>query len=362
NSLTVEDLLLTPTQDIAKRCKTSPIEIKRIVDIVLCATCPPELSRLEILAADGDEKFSTGDDTLDDALGGGIRTGMVWEVVGESSAGKTQLALQLSLFVQMPLDSGGLSGSACYLTTSSKLPTDRLVQICELDGTLSSSLCLEHVHTLAVPTVAMLQEVLTNNLPKFILGQVSKGLRPVKLVIIDALGELFHSNTKTTTSTLVERSKNIASLSASLHELADVHKVAVVVLNEVIDRFDRPRHDQREADLLYENQSRWFNTAEFFGESKKEASLGLVWANQINTRIMLTRTGRRRYLSDQDLPKRRRLNETVEHTVQVPRLANEDEQQSTLIRRLTIIFSTVSSPLSLDYVVTERGITVLPDE
>lgn len=30
-----------------------------------------------------DELFSTGDTTLDQALGGGIRTGMLWEIVGE---------------------------------------------------------------------------------------------------------------------------------------------------------------------------------------------------------------------------------------------------------------------------------------
>jgi len=86
NFQTVEDLLLVSTQDIAKRCKSSPLEIKRIMDVVLRATPWPVLNRLDSLDGSEDEKFTTGDFVLDKALGGGIRTGMVWEVVGERYA------------------------------------------------------------------------------------------------------------------------------------------------------------------------------------------------------------------------------------------------------------------------------------
>jgi len=286
---------------------------------------------------------------------------MIWEVVGESSAGKTQLALQLSLFVQLPKDLGGLSGSTCYLTTSSKLPTARLLQILQCDEILSSSSCgLENVHTISVPTVASLQYIVTTTLPAFIKQRsLNQDTKPVRLVIIDALGELFHSENKTTTSTLVERSKNITILSAALRELAHIHQIAIVVLNEVIDRFDRPVQDHGDqTDLLYDTQSRWFSTAAYFGESQKEASLGLVWATQVNTRIMLTRTGRRRYLGEQDVPKRRRLNQSQDDREQAVEPPIQDTQ-SILIRRLSVIFSNVTLPVSLDYIVTERGITAL---
>jgi len=53
------------------------------VDIVLAAASPIQLKRLDDLSSDGDEKFSTGDAILDKALGGGFRTGMICEVVGE---------------------------------------------------------------------------------------------------------------------------------------------------------------------------------------------------------------------------------------------------------------------------------------
>ncbi|KIK06492.1 hypothetical protein K443DRAFT_262345 [Laccaria amethystina LaAM-08-1] len=286
---------------------------------------------------------------------------MIWEVFGESAAGKTQFALQLSLFIQNPPELGGLSGSACYLTTSSKLPTGRLLEMLQSNELLSPSNCsLEHVHTISTPTSHMLQHVLSDVLPSFVEQRASiPSGKPVKLLVIDALAELFHSKDKTTTSTLVERAKHIAEISTLLHSLANVYRIAVLVLNEVVDVFDRGQSPNQTNDLIYSQQSRWFNTCDSLpGENKKEASLGLVWANQVNARIMLSRTGRRRYFDDDEIQsKRQKIEEQSTATSVV-----QSDSQLTLIRRLSIIFSSVSVPRSLDYVVTKKGISVLPVE
>jgi len=277
NLETVSDLLLNTPQEIAKRCKISPFEIKRIIDTVLNAIPLRRLNVLEDIAHDGDEKFSTGDAILDIALEGGIRTGMVWEVVGESGAGKTQFALQLSLFVQAPKEIGGLGGSACYLTTSSKLPTARLLQISQSHELLLPSFCsLEEVHTISIPTSDFLQHVLTTILPSFIQKQGTiQGKKPVKLVVIDALAELFHGIGKTTTSTLVERKQSIARISASLHEIASSYNVAMVVLNEVVDNFDHHGHlgSRVPGEMTYKQQSRGL---EGFDEKKKSSPWACV--------------------------------------------------------------------------------------
>jgi hypothetical protein len=182
-------------------------------------------------------------------------------------------------------------------------------------------------------------------------------MKPVKLLVIDALGELFHSSGKTTTSTLVERSKDIANISASLHDLASKYRLAVLVLNEVIDVFNRySLTTEYQGDMLYDQQSRWFNTAEFFGEGSKEATLGLTWANQVNTRIMLSRTGRRKYLKVDEDAKRRHCDGPEASLLQA---GKEELAEPTLIRRLSILFSNVSSPTSLDYIVTESGISII---
>lgn len=53
----------------------------------VCRAIPaaPTSTLAALLDADEvpDAVFTTGDETLDEALGGGFRTGMVWEVCGE---------------------------------------------------------------------------------------------------------------------------------------------------------------------------------------------------------------------------------------------------------------------------------------
>ncbi|KAJ7172726.1 Rad51B protein [Mycena filopes] len=307
---------------------------------------------------------STGDTYLDAALGGGLRTGMVWEVFGQSAAGKTQMALQLSLLVQIPPTLGGLSGSACYITISSKLPTSRLLQIVETHPLLSKEICgLQYINTIKCPTIPILLHVLSTILPELITKQATDyDAKPVKLVVIDALAELFHADDKTTTSTLVDRSHSIVEISTLLHELASSHNLAIVVLNEVSDVFNPG--DSADAspagDLGYKQQSRWFGGADSVsGEGKKEASLGLVWANQVNTRIMFSRTGRRRHLEDNFSNKRRKAN-SGDSSVATDAAVDDDE--AILIRRMSVIFSSVAAPCSLDYIVTTAGISILPDE
>jgi DNA repair protein RAD57 len=260
------------------------------------------------------------------------------------------------LYVQVPVSHGGLSAAACYLTTSSTLPTTRLLQIAEASGLLSLGCSLENVHTISVPTVPVLQRVLADTLPNFIEQTSVDKPKPVKLLVIDALGELFHSNNKTTTSTLVERSRDVARLAANLHDLASKYRLAVLVLNEVIDVFRRSSNTHvPQGDMLYDQQSRWFNTAEFFGDGSKEAVLGLTWANQINTRIMLSRTGRRKYLTADDTSKRRHLS----NPDPPPQAKEGGQMEPSLIRRLSVLFSNVTSPITLDYIVTECGVSVV---
>ena len=113
------------------------------------------------------------------------------------------------------------------------------------------------------------------------------------------------------------------------------------------------------SELIYSNQSRLFSRADSVpGESSKEASLGLVWANQVNVRIMLSRTGRRRYL-DEATTVGNKVRKVDGVTASV--LCAAVEGSATLIRRMSVIFSSIAPPISLDYVVTFEGVSTLPD-
>ena len=70
--------------------------------------------------------FTTGDAEMDRLLGGGVFTGNITEVFGESSTGKSQFLMQLSLSVQLPRSQGGLQGKCVFVTTEGDLPTQRL--------------------------------------------------------------------------------------------------------------------------------------------------------------------------------------------------------------------------------------------
>lgn len=230
---------------------------------------------------------------------------------------------------------------------------------------LSPEICdLENINTIKSPTIPILIHILSKILPDLVAGRANDSAsKPVKLVVIDALAELFHSDDKTTTSTLVDRSHNIVEISSLLHTLASRYNLAVLVLNEVSDVFNRGDQDETSpgGDLGYKQQSRWFGGADSVpGESTKEASLGLVWANQVNVRIMFSRTGRRRYLEDSVNSKRRKGNGG--HSSKSSNTDDEPDDGATLIRRTSIIFSCVAPPCSLDYIVTAAGISIIPDD
>jgi Rad51 len=52
------------------------------MDYTYTVIVPQHIRRLKDVRTEGEE-FTTGDPRLDKALGGGIRTGMIWEVAGE---------------------------------------------------------------------------------------------------------------------------------------------------------------------------------------------------------------------------------------------------------------------------------------
>ncbi|XP_077907133.1 DNA repair protein XRCC3 isoform X3 [Ictidomys tridecemlineatus] len=75
------------------------------------------------------QRLSLGCPILDGLLGGGLPLEGITELAGRSSAGKTQLALQLCLAVQFPPQHGGLEAGAVYICTEDAFPSRRLQQL-----------------------------------------------------------------------------------------------------------------------------------------------------------------------------------------------------------------------------------------
>lgn len=350
------DVLMIAPQDLARKCRVPLVEAQSIVDIVCRALDRPP-SLLEDLERSGTDAFTTGDSTLDGILGGGIRPGMIWELAGEGASGKTQLALQLSLMVQLPPSKGGLSGSACYVTTYSVLPTTRLVEMLHENPLLSSSSCsLSNVKTVVAGSVGALQYILSNSVPALVQSSATSGDMPVRLLVIDSLAEVFPED-RPSAAQLSERSKSVSDISKMLHRLASQYRMAVVIINHVVDVWAQGADHGVQGDLIYADQARFFSRADSIpGEDRKSAALGLAWANQINARIMLTRTHRRQALDE--LHGR----ETKRPRLETPVPRSAVEVQPYLVRRLTIIFSSASQPCSLNFIITAQGVSSIDDE
>ncbi|XP_043345281.1 DNA repair protein XRCC3 isoform X4 [Cervus canadensis] len=87
------------------------------------------LLRQEGLFPQQHQRLSLGCPVLDALLRGGLPLDGITELAGRSSAGKTQLALQLCLAVQLPRQYGGLGAGAVYVCTEDAFPSRRLQQL-----------------------------------------------------------------------------------------------------------------------------------------------------------------------------------------------------------------------------------------
>jgi DNA repair protein RAD57 len=231
---------------------------------------------------------------------------------------------------------------------------------------LSPSVCnLDNIQTLKVPTTALLLKVLQDLLPRLIESNIQAAdKKPVKLIVIDSIADLFLSLDKTSSATLAERSKSLAEISTALHGIARKHQISVIVLNKTSDVFHWWTENAdlgAPGDLVYHDQSRWFGRADSIHEERqKEASLGLVWANQVNVRIMFTRTSRRKHVDEISGPRATK-RPRIEQLSQTKETSASVEQETTLLRRLSVVFSSVSVPNSIDFIISEQGISAPMD-
>ncbi|KZT36967.1 P-loop containing nucleoside triphosphate hydrolase protein, partial [Sistotremastrum suecicum HHB10207 ss-3] len=165
---TPKDLLLSNASIVARRVKLSVTDVKAIVQLV-CQEVAPKPRPASDAKQAASERFTTGDDRLDGILGGGITPSLIWELCGESAAGKSQLAFQLALTVQLPKKLGGLGGSCCFITTTATLPTHRILQLIEEHPLLSSTtVSLADIHTLKTTTFASFLYAISHLLPPLI--------------------------------------------------------------------------------------------------------------------------------------------------------------------------------------------------
>lgn len=215
----------------------------------------------------------------------------------------------------------GLGRSAIYFSTEDELNTKRLQQILDthpvyrdLDSINQPN--FDSIRSMTVSTLEAQQQVLEYQLP------VAVERFRAGLVVVDSVAANFRVEHEiATTAGLAKRSEDLAKVGKLLRRLASDYNIAVVVANQVSDRFTEnvvlPRngglrssspassaaapsqngsnsvsvYGERTAKLTLDHQQRFFTGwgdrpgARF--ENLKTPALGLSWANQIDARIVL---------------------------------------------------------------------------
>jgi len=113
--------------------------------------------------------LTLGDQCLNEFLRGGILSRGITEIAGESATGKTQFCLQLCLTVQLPVDFGGLAGSAVYIGTEDGFPMKRLQQLIphfkEQFGEAAPEDPGSQIHPILAPSLDQLDRAIHSQLP-----------------------------------------------------------------------------------------------------------------------------------------------------------------------------------------------------
>lgn len=258
-------------------------------------------------------------------------------LTARSGAGKTQLLLTLLLAAQLP-PPHGLSKSAVYISTEAPLVTNRLTQLLSAHPALASlppkeKPSLSRILSIQTPDLESQEHILRYQLP------VAIKKHNVGLVVLDSVAanyraEFERQGPRDGAASMAKRGAQLVQLGALLRDMARTEGIAIVVANQVADRFskgysnptsnapsrttstnsqgpDRENTPQAQSDhpplhappqmeeglvlspdpLALDHQQCWFTG---WGDVQsdpphtlKTPSLGLVWTNQIACRIAL---------------------------------------------------------------------------
>ena len=204
-------------------------------------------------------RLTTGSKKLDQLLGGGLETQTITEFYGEYGSGKSQIAHQLCVNVQLPPERGGLNGGALYIDTENTFRTERIVQMAKHLG-LDPNEVVKNI---------ILAEAYTSDHQMFLLENADKVIKEnnIRLIIIDSLTAHFRSEYLGRESLAIRQQK----LNKHMHKLirlARAFNAVAMVTNQVMASPDV-----------------------FFGESVRPIG-GHIVAHTSHTRIFLRKAAR----------------------------------------------------------------------
>lgn len=185
-------------------------------------------------------KITTGSSSFDALIGGGVESGAITECYGAYGAGKSALAHQLAVNVQLPRQQGGADGIAVWIDSEGTLRPERIKQIAEARG-LDPNTILKNFR--GVRAFNSDHQML---LAEKVEDLIVKEKLPIKLVVVDSLMGHFRSEF-VGRGTLANRQQKLNKHMHTLLRLATQYSFAVYITNQVMARPDMFFGDPTEA-------------------------------------------------------------------------------------------------------------------
>jgi DNA repair protein RadA len=178
-------------------------------------------------------KLKTSSSALDELLGGGVETQSITEFYGEFGSGKTQVAHQLAVNVQLPPEEGGLGGSVIMIDTENTFRPERIAQMVKglKNGEdLEPEDFLKNIHVARAYNSN--HQILLVESASELAEKMRDSDRPVKLIIVDSLTAHFRSE-YVGRGTLADRQQKLNKHMHDLMRFGDINNAAIVVTNQV---------------------------------------------------------------------------------------------------------------------------------
>jgi len=221
----VNELVLFNAEELSER---TGIDVERAEKILRAArrlVKPTKATRVSEISEVG-EYLTTGIGSLDTLLGGGLKTGELYEFAGEYGSGKTQLCHQLAVTVQLPPAKGGLGAACCYIDTEGTFSKMRIEKI---SGRFGIEDALDNIYYVRVITVGELEDFVIENLQ----GLVREN--NVRLIIIDSIIALYRSQFRGR-EWLARRQQRINYLLDWLKRLSITFDNIIAYTNQVLEQ------------------------------------------------------------------------------------------------------------------------------
>ncbi len=174
-------------------------------------------------------RITTGSKELDSLLGGGVETQAINEAYGKFSSGKSQLAFQLCVNVQLPLEQGGLNGGVLFLDSENTFRPERVVSMAEGKG-LDPEKVLKNIYVARILNSDNQIELIEK--ADEIIQQ-----KNIRLIVIDSLMSEFRTD-YSGRGQLADRQQKLNKHLHALQRLAESHNLAIYLTNQVMDRPD----------------------------------------------------------------------------------------------------------------------------